>query len=84
MLEINCEWQKLELSRGRSWFNLLENKNIYQEIASSVSLGSKFYILPEKLETVALTEVEVDNFLEIWCHDFILLFCWISWLSPDD
>lgn len=40
-------------------------KNIYQETTNSISLGSKFYILPEKQEAVVLTEMEVDNLLEI-------------------
>lgn len=45
-----------------------------------MNLGSRFYILPETHHLwtlsqgiVALTEMEVGNFMEIWCHVFHLI-----------
>lgn len=52
-------------------------KHFSKEIVNFMNLGSRFYILPETQHLwtlsqgiVALTEMEVGNFLEIWCHVF--------------
>lgn len=83
MLQINCEWQKLGLSSGRSWFNHLENKNIYQEIANSINLGSKFYILPEKTGGCCAnwngSGQFIGNLMSWHCFPFLLNLMTESW-----